>query len=137
MSNRKRRTGCALAITAALVALALGAAAFASSGWGPVLSSVLDRVVPGPTVTMWAKSPEPDSYVDSYNDGAGAYENYVYRVDAVTDEGAHRELQLIYFGTKASGSGYLEIEAKGKSGLHYNSVEQSSVPEAALESLGH
>lgn len=84
---------------------------------------------------MWAHTPEPDTHVDSYDDATGAGTNYVYKVDAATEEGDCRELTIISFGSKATGEGYLEIDAKGSSGIHYRGVDEADVPEAARAAL--
>lgn len=80
---------------------------------------------------MWAHTPQPDASVDSYSDATGAGTNYVYEVDAVTEQGDHRELTIISFGGKATGEGYLEIDAKGGSGIRYRAVDEADVPERA------
>lgn len=129
-----RRAALLAAPMALLVALPLLTGC--SGGWGAVARSLLDRVTPGPWVTMWARTPQPDSYVDSYSDATGAGDNYVYRVDAATADGELRELTVIAFGAKASGKGYLEIEAKGGSGVRYRAVAEEDVPAGALEALG-
>ncbi len=128
-----RRTALRAALAALLAALPLLAGC--SGGWGVVAQSMLDRVTPGPWVTMWACTPQPDSYVDSYADATGAGDNYVYRVDAATADGDRRELTVIAFGAKASGKGYLEIEAKGGSGVRYRAVAEEDVPAGALAAL--
>lgn len=121
---------------ALLAALALGAGALLlSAGWGAALRSVADRVLPYPEVTMWAGAPAPGSHVDSYADATGAGENYVYLVDAADAEGNVRELQLIFFGRESDGEGWLEVEARGGSGVRYAPCEGADVPAAALEAL--
>ena len=138
MSSSERRThrfaALLLALAAAVVALAL-ALPGCSGGWGAAAQSVLDRLMPGPETTMWAPVPQPDSYTDSYSDATGAGTNYVYRIDAATEGGDRRELTIISFVNKATGEGYLEIDAKGSSGVHYRAVEEAEVPEGAKDAL--
>lgn len=105
-----------------LVLLALGACvvgatqALHGSGWGPALRSVADRLLPNPTVLMYVHAPAAESYAETYTDATG-------------------ELQLIFFGAKADGTGLLEIEAKGGTGVRYHHVAEANVPTAALEAL--
>ena len=118
-----RRKPLAAAVLALLaVALVLGGNALLDAGWGPALRSVADRVLPNPEVAMWAPAPEPGSHASSYADATGAGANYVYLVDAADAEGNVRELQLIFFGRESDGEGWLEIEARGGSGVRYVSV---------------
>lgn len=123
-----------LALAAAIVALVVFLPS-CSGGWGAVTQSVLDRLVPGPVITMWAPAPQPDSYVDSYSDATGAGTNYVYKIDAATDRGDRRGLTIISFGGKAAGEGFLEIDAKGSSGVHCRSVGEADVPKDARSAL--
>lgn len=125
---------CLAALLAACLA-AIPALSGCSGGMGAAARSVLDRVLPSPSYTAWALSPEPDSYVDSYADATGAGLNYVYLVDAADDEGGVRELQLIFYGAKSSGETWLEVEAKGGSGVHYWPVDESAVPSGAAAAL--
>ena len=135
--RRGRGRAAALALLACLVAtLALGGRALLDSGWGPALRSVADRVLPYPEVAMWAPEPGPASRVSSYADATGAGANHVYLVRAADAHGNVRELQLIFFGREADGQGWLAIDARGGSGVHYREVEAGEVPEAAREALG-
>lgn len=134
MRRRPRLAVAALLATVAVVA-ALCAGALARSGWGPALQSVLDRVLPIPSVQMWASAPEPDSFDGSYADATGAGENYVYRVRAAAADGTVRELTLISFGARSSGEGWLRIEARGGSAVHYWPADAAEVPAAAAEAL--
>ena len=118
------------------VALVLGGNALLDAGWGPVLRSVADRVLPNPEVAMWAPAPEPGSHASSYADATGAGANYVYLVDAADAEGYVRELQLIFFGRESDGEGWLEIEARGGSGVRYRACDAAGVPAAARGALG-
>lgn len=129
----KRRAGVVLACTAVLVALLL--LANGAGAWGVAMQSVFDRLMPGPEVTMWARTPQPDEHADSYDDATGAGRNYIYHVEAATEQGAQRTLAVISFGGKASGQGFWEIQAKGGSGVRYRAVEADDVPEGAKEAL--
>lgn len=126
----------------AILALAV-AAILASSmlqgcdgGWGPVLKNGADRLLPTPQYTAWARCPSPDSYSDWYRDASGSYTNYVYDVEAATEGGEHVTVTIVLFGRKASGEGWIEIDAKGTSGVHYDSIDESEVPQAARNALG-
>ncbi|WP_139653297.1 hypothetical protein [Raoultibacter phocaeensis] len=130
----QRRTVSVIAIAAVLVVLVLLLPS-CSGGWGAATQSVLDRLMPNPVITMWAQVPEPDAYTDSYSDATGAGTNYVYKIDAATERGDIRELTIISFGSKTTGEGYLEIDAKGSSGVHYRGVDESDVPEEAERAL--
>ena len=132
--RRKPLAAAALALLAA--ALVLGGNALLDAGWGPALRSVADRVLPNPEVTMWAPVPTPGSHVGSYADATGAGTNYVYLVDAADAEGTVRELQLIFFGRESDGEGWLEIEARGGSGVRYRACDATEAPAAARGALG-
>lgn len=125
----------ALALLASLVAGALRGCG-GGQGWGPVFKSAADRLLPTPRRTVWAPCPDPDSYSDWYPDASGTGTNYVYDVGAATEEGTCMTVTIVLFGRKASGQGWLEIDAKGTSGVHYDSVEEGAVPHAAREALG-
>ena len=130
-----RRKPLAAMLVLLSVALVLGGNALLDAGWGPVLRSVADRVLPNPEVVMWAPAPEPSSHASSYADATGAGTNYVYLVDAANAEGNVRELQLIFFGRESDGEGWLEIEARGGSGVRYRACDAAGVPEAARGAL--
>ena len=132
-----RRKPLAAAVLALLaVALVLGGNALLDAGWGPALRSVADRVLPNPEVAMWAPAPEPGSHASSYADATGAGANYVYLVDAADAEGNVRELQLIFFGRESDGEGWLEIEARGGSGVRCHACDAAGAPAAARAALG-
>ena len=133
--RRSPRLAVAVLLATVAVVAALCAGAFARSGWGPALQSVLDRVLPIPSVQMWASAPEPDSFDGSYADATGAGENYVYRVRAAAADGTVRELTLISFGARSSGEGWLRIEARGGSAVHYWPADAAEVPDAAVAAL--
>ena len=116
-------------------ALVLGGNALLDAGWGPVLRSVADRVLPNPEVAMWAPAPDPGSHASSYADATGAGANYVYLVEAADAEGDVRELQLIFFGRESDGEGWLEIEARGGSGVRYRACNAAEAPAAARGAL--
>lgn len=136
MRSARGDAGARLAAVALAGALALVAGALLlSAGWGAALRSVADRVLPYPETAMWAAAPAPGSHVESYADATGAGENYVYLVDAADAEGNVRELQLIFFGRESGGEGWLEVEARGGSGVRYAPCGEADVPAAALEAL--
>lgn len=132
--RRKPLAAAVLALLAA--ALVLGGSALLDAGWGPALRSVADRVLPNPKVAMWAPAPEPGSHASSYADATGAGANYVYLVEAADADGSVRELQLIFFGRESDGEGWLEIEARGGSGVRYRACDATGVPAAARQALG-
>ena len=132
--RRKPLAAALLALLAA--ALVLGGRALLDAGWGPALRSVADRVLPNPEVAMWAPAPEPGSHASSYADATGAGANYVYLVEAADAEGSVRELQLIFFGRESDGEGWLEIEARGGSGVRYRACDAVEAPAVAREALG-
>lgn len=103
-------------------------------GWGVAVSSLFDRVFM-PQETVWAASPEPDSFTESYADATGAGTNYVYRVQGATADGSPVEVTLISYGGKTSGEGWLQIEAHGGSGVRYRTIDERDVPLAAHEAL--
>lgn len=103
-------------------------------GWGVAVSSLFDRVFM-PKETVWAASPEPDSFTESYADATGAGTNYVYRVQGATADGSPVEVTLISYGGKTSGEGWLQIEAHGGSGVRYRTIDELDVPLAAYEAL--
>lgn len=61
--------------------------------------------------------------------------NYVYLVDAADDRGNVRELQLIFFGRESDGEGWLEIEARGGSGVRYRACDAAEAPAASRRAL--
>ena len=130
------RRKASVALSALCVLFLAFSLAGCSGGWGAVARSAVDRLLPYPEATLWAPSPPPDSFVDSYDDATGAGRNYVYLVEAADEDGAVREVQLICFGAKFDGEGWLEVEAKGGSGVHYRPVGEEGVPREASAALG-
>lgn len=51
-----RRKPFAVALVLLSAALVLGGNALLDAGWGSVLRSIADRVLPNPEITMWAPS---------------------------------------------------------------------------------
>ncbi|KFI38370.1 hypothetical protein BIANG_1612 [Bifidobacterium angulatum] len=130
-----RRVPLAAMLAILSAALVLGGNALLDAGWGSALRSIADRVLPNPEIAMWAPAPEPGSHASSYADATGAGANYVYLVDAADDRGNVRELQLIFFGRESNGEGWLEIEARGGSGVRYRACDAAEAPAAAREAL--
>lgn len=131
---RRRPLAAVLALLSA--ALVLGRNALLDAGWGgSALRSIADRVLPNPEIVMLAPAPEPGSHASSYADATGAGANYVYLVDAADDRGNVRELQLIFFGRESDGEGWLEIEARGGSGVRYHACDAAEAPAAARRVL--
>lgn len=132
----RRRGRRALALACALTcALATCGGLAGCGGMGAVVRSGLDRIVPGPELTMYARSPVPDSFTDSYGDATGAGCNFVYLIRASDSAGNVRELQIICFGEQADGEGWLRIDAKGGTGVRYRGIEEGDVPEPARRAL--
>lgn len=130
---RRKPLAAVLALLSA--ALVLGGNALLDAGWGSALRSIADRVLPNPEIAMWAPAPAPGSHASSYADATGAGANYVYLVDAADDRGNVRELQLIFFGRESDGEGWLEIEARGGSGVRYRACDAAEAPAAARGAL--
>lgn len=130
-----RRKPLAAVLVLLSAALVLGGNALLDAGWGSALRSVADRVLPNPEVAMWAPTPDPGSHASSYADATGAGANYVYLVEAADAEGNVRELQLIFFGQESDGEGWLEIEARGGSGVRYRTCNAAEAPAAARGAL--
>lgn len=128
-----RRRPLAAVIALLSAALVLGGNALLDAGWGSALRSIADRVLPNPEIAMWA--PEPGSHARAYADATGAGANYVYLVDAADDRGKVRELQLIFFGRESDGEGWLEIEARGGSGVRYRACDAAEAPAASRRAL--
>lgn len=133
---RRRIVVRACAVAACAGALMWMGGLLASSGWGPALRSLADRLLPGEERVMWSPAPEPGAYTSSYADATGAGTNYVYLVQAADDEGRTREVQIISFGQASKGEGWLEITAKGGTGVRYRACEEADVPGQAFEALG-
>ena len=128
-----RRRPLAAMLVLLSAALVLGGNALLDAGWGSALRSIADRVLPNPAIAMWA--PAPGSHACSYADATGAGANYVYLVDAADDRSNVRELQLIFFGRESDGEGWLEIEARGGSGVRYRACDAAEAPAAARRAL--
>lgn len=52
-----RRKPFAVALVLLSAALVLGGNALLDAGWGSVLHSIADRVLPNPEIAMWAPAP--------------------------------------------------------------------------------
>ena len=128
-----RRRPLAAVLVLLSAALVLGGNALLDAGWGSALRSIAERALPNPEVAMWA--PEAGSHASSYADATGTGTNYVYLVDAADDRGNVRELQLIFFGRESDGEGWLEIEARGGSGVRYRACDAAEAPAAARGAL--
>ena len=112
-----RRKPLAAVLVLLSAALVLGGNALLDAGWGSALRSVADRVLPNPEVAMWAPAPVPGSHASSYADATGAGANYVYLVEA------------------ADAEGWLEIEARGGSGVRYRACNAAEAPAAVRGAL--
>lgn len=56
-------------------------------------------------------------------------------LDASDDRSNVRELQLIFFGRESDGEGWVEIEARGGSGVRYHACDAAEAPVAARRTL--
>ena len=130
-----RRRPLATMLVLLSAALVLGGNALLDAGWGSALRSITERALPNPEVAMWVLAPEAGSHASSCSDATGTGANYVYLVDAADDRGNVRELQLIFFGRKSNGEGWLEIEARGGSGVRYRACNAAEAPAAARRAL--
>lgn len=130
--HRKPLAAVLVPLSAAFV---LGGNALLNAGWGSALRSIADCVLPNPEIVMRTPAPEPGSHASSYADATGAGANYVYLVDAAVDRGNVRDLQLIFFGRESDGEGWLEIEARGGSGVRYRACDAAEAPAAARRVL--
>lgn len=131
-----RRRLCLIACTIVVLVCLTGVMGCSGNGMGAVMKSVFNRVMPVPEQIAYARTPQPDDYSGSYADATGSGANYVYDLDAVTATGDPLRVQIISFGDKASGAGFLEIKAKGDSGVYYWPVEKKDIPLEAREALG-
>lgn len=134
-TQRRRRVLLVLAVATMLFVSSLQGCT-CCAGAGTVAKSVFDSLLPMPSQTVWARCPTPGSHSDSYRDASGSCTNYVYDVEAATSDGTRVTVSIILFGREASGKGWLKIDAKGSSGMHYDSVDASEVPQAARDALG-
>ena len=131
-----RRRPLAAMLVLLSVALVLGGNALLDAGWGgSALRSIADRVLPDTEIAMWVPAPKPGSHASFYADATGAGANYVYLVDAADDRGNVRDLQLIFFGRESDGEGWLEIEARGGSGVRHRACDAAEAPAAARRTL--
>lgn len=132
------RTWGRVVVTLALAAGAMLACAAIQgcSGAGTVAKSTADRLLPVPSRMVWARCPAPGAHVDSYPDASGSGVNFVYDVEAAAEDGTRLMVTIILFGREASGQGWLRIEAKGSSGVRYDGVDESEVPQTAHDVLG-
>lgn len=114
MVGRKRAMALAVALA---VVCAAGAAWVAQSRDAWFVKSIVDRVVPwSAPMTLYAETPAADGYFHSYDDAAGAYENYVYELTAYDADGGQRRVVLVSFGTMLDESKpYIQMVAKGSS----------------------
>jgi hypothetical protein len=134
--SRARSARPAVLLVLALAVALLASRCSAPDGLGVVVCSVVDQVSPLASArTLWARTPEPDGFVDSYANAAEDDDNYVYEVEGFDEEGEPHVVTIILFGRRASGEGYLRIEARGGSGEHYDRVPEDAVPTAVLEAL--
>lgn len=98
---------------------------------------MIDRFSPlSQTRTVWAAAPDPDGFASSYEDATGAYDNYLYLMEAVDERGEPCEVGLISFNGKLEEGGYLVIDARGFYAERYARVELDELPDAVAAALG-
>ncbi len=110
-----RRKPLAAVLVLLSAALVLGGNALLDAGWGSALRSIADRVLPNPEIAMWAPAP---GHASSYADATGAGANYsTWWTRRTTEAPAH----LLRAGVGRRG--WLEIEARGGSGVRYRACD--------------
>lgn len=88
MSRARSARPVVLLVLALAVALLAGRCS-APDGLGVVVRSVVDQVSPLASArTLWARTPKPDGFVDSYANAAEDDDNYVYEVEGFDEEGS-------------------------------------------------
>ena len=129
-----RRKPLAAVLVLLSAALVLGGNALLDAGWGSALRSIADRVLPNPEITMWRprRARQPRELLRRRHRGGGELRLPGGRGGR---RGNVRELQLIFFGRESNGEGWLEIEARGGSGVRYRACDAAEAPAAARGAL--
>ena len=138
MRNEKTRRAAAAAVCAGVVAaIALGIfwISFDRDAW--LAKSVIDRLAPWERpVTCYAATPDSESYFQSYKDASGAYDNYVYEIEALDANGATHRAVLVSFGaTLEEGRPFLAISVKGTSACVWEYADEDGLPDATQDAL--
>lgn len=89
--------------------------------------------------TVYARLPDAEGYVESWDDASGLYRDYLYLVDASDSQGTRVQVRVIAFGSRLGDDGpdgaWIEIRARGSASLGYGYVSEAEVPEAARRVL--
>ncbi|MDO4443260.1 MAG: hypothetical protein Q4B69_05230 [Slackia sp.] len=131
MGVKKDRIRALCAIAAVALVVFAGCFWMANSRDAWFVKSLVDRVAPWEsTAICYAQAPDAHDYFDAYDDAAGAYENYVYEVDAVDARGMHRRVVLVSFGTMLENEGCIEMTVNGTSAHTWEYIDDEKLPEA-------
>lgn len=140
----KASKGYAIALVATIVIIAAATMGISStSGVGLwFIQGTFDRMNPFvDQVTVYARTPAPDAYFDSYADATGNGENYVYKVRAYDGNGIEYEANLISFGVKlGAGSDdapqtHLKLSIRGSHVRRWEWIAADAVPAVAAKAL--
>ncbi|MDO4589786.1 MAG: hypothetical protein Q4B35_00095 [Slackia sp.] len=136
MEAKRNRLFVSAAIVAVVLAGAAGSWWITSSRDAWLVKSLIDRVAPWEqTEICYAKAPASTAYFDTYADATGAYENYVYEIDAVDASGAHRRVVLVSFGTMLENEGFIAMTVRATSAHAWEYIDDGSLPELARRQL--
>lgn len=138
MRNEKTRRAAAAAVCAGVAAaIALGVfwISFDRDAW--LAKSVVDRLAPWEhPETCYAATPDSESYFQSYKDASGAYDNYVYEIEALDANGATHRAVLVSFGAMLEeGRPFLAISVKGTSAYVWEYADEDDLPAAMRDAL--
>lgn len=137
----KASKGCAVVLVAAIAIVAAATIGIGNtSGIGFwFIQGTFDRANPlAVQATVYARTPDPDAYFDSYADATGSGENYVYEIRAHDENGVEHAANLISFGGKLDDEtdSYLKLTVKGSYVRRWKPVGPDAVPAAAARALG-
>lgn len=136
MGVKRDRMFAVAAIVAVVLTIAAGSWWVANSRDAWLVKSLFDRVMPWEKAEVcYAEVPDADGYFDAYADATGAYENYVYEIDAVDPSGVHRRVVLVSFGTMLEHEGFIAMTVRGTSVYTWEYVDDSGLPEVARGQL--
>ena len=99
MAHSKTLISLVVALAVVVVCTAAGAwVAQSRDAW--FVKTIIDRATPWQQPDIcYAQTPDAESYFQVYDDAAGAYENYVYEIQAEDAEGTAQRVMLVSFGT--------------------------------------
>lgn len=130
-----RRKPLAAVLALLSVALVLGGNALLDAGWGSALRSIADRMLPNPEITMWRPRPSPAATraptPTPPRRGRTTSTWWTRRTTGAMSESSS--------SSSSDGSrtarGWLEIEARGGSGVRYRACDAAEAPAAARGAL--